>query len=84
VLNKNLGSVQKRNPKISTMIRASQQDSIISRTKGSLAQERKPNQEKDISEIQCFNCQKYGHYKNHYPELKKRKEKHEASTIEEK
>jgi hypothetical protein len=25
---------------------------------------RKPNQEKDISEIQCFNCQKYGHYRN--------------------
>jgi hypothetical protein len=45
---------------------------------------RKTNQEKDISEIQCFNCQKYGHYKNHCPELKKRKEKHEASVAEEK
>jgi hypothetical protein len=45
---------------------------------------RKPNQEKDISEIQCFNCRKYGHYKNHCPELKKRKEKHEASVVEEK
>jgi hypothetical protein len=25
---------------------------------------RKPNQEKDISEIKCFNCQKYGQYRN--------------------
>jgi hypothetical protein len=32
---------------------------------------RKPNQEKDISEVQCFNYQKYGHYKNHCLELKK-------------
>jgi hypothetical protein len=45
---------------------------------------RKPNQEKDISEVQCFNYQKYGHYKNHCPELKRSKEKHEASIAEEK
>jgi hypothetical protein len=45
---------------------------------------RKPNQEKDISEIQCFNSQKYGHYRNQCPELKKRKKKHEASIFEEK
>jgi hypothetical protein len=45
---------------------------------------RKPNQEKDISEIQCFNCQKYGHYRNQCLELKKRKKKHEASIVEEK
>jgi hypothetical protein len=45
---------------------------------------RKTNQEKDISEIQCFNCQKYGHYKNQCHELKKRKMKHEASIAEEK
>jgi hypothetical protein len=45
---------------------------------------KKTNQEKDISEIQCFNCRKYGYYKNHCPELKKRKEKHEASIAEEK
>jgi hypothetical protein len=38
VLKKNLGSVQKRNPKISTMINPSQQDSRISGTKGSLVQ----------------------------------------------
>jgi hypothetical protein len=44
---------------------------------------RKTNQEKDISEIQCFNCRKYGHYKNHCPELKKIKEKDEASVVEE-
>ena len=44
----------------------------------------KPNQDKYISEVQCFNCRKYGHYKNHCPELKKRKEKHEASVAKEK
>jgi hypothetical protein len=38
VLKKNLGSVQKRNPKRSMMIKPSQQDSRISGTKGSLAQ----------------------------------------------
>jgi hypothetical protein len=44
---------------------------------------KKPNLEKDMSEIQCFNCRKYGHYKNHCPKLKKRKETHEASVSEE-
>jgi hypothetical protein len=38
MLKKNPGSVKKRNPKRSMMIKPSQQDSIISRTKGSLAQ----------------------------------------------
>jgi hypothetical protein len=42
--------------------------------------ERKPNQNKDMSKIQCFN---YGHYKNHCLELKKRKDTHEASVAEE-
>jgi hypothetical protein len=36
-----------------------------------------------MSKIQCFNYQKYGHYKNHCLELKKRKETHEASVAEE-
>jgi hypothetical protein len=45
---------------------------------------KKPNQEKDMSEIQYFNCRKYGHYKNHCPELNKRKETHEALVAEEK
>jgi putative lipoic acid-binding regulatory protein len=54
------------------------------RNKRKFGSRRKPNQEKDISEVQCFNCRKYGHYKNHCPELKKRKEKHEASIAEEK
>jgi hypothetical protein len=31
------------------------------RNKRKLGSRRKPNQEKDISEVQCFNCQKYGH-----------------------
>jgi hypothetical protein len=38
MLKKNPGSVQKRNPKRSTMIKPSQQDSRISGTKGSLVQ----------------------------------------------
>jgi hypothetical protein len=54
------------------------------RNKRKFGSKRKTNQDKDISEIQCFNCQKYGHYKNHCPELKKRKEKHEASIAKEK
>jgi putative lipoic acid-binding regulatory protein len=41
VLNKNQGSVKKRNPKRSTMIKPSQQDSIISGIKGSLVQRRR-------------------------------------------
>jgi hypothetical protein len=54
------------------------------RNKRKFGSRRKPNQEKDISEIQCFNCQKYGHYRNQCPELKKRKKKHKASISEEK
>jgi hypothetical protein len=50
------------------------------RNKRKFGSRRKLNQEKDISEVQCFNCRKYGHYKNHCPKLKKRKEKHEASV----
>jgi putative lipoic acid-binding regulatory protein len=42
---------------------------------------KKPNQEKDMSKIQCFNYEKYGHYRNHYPELKKRKEIDEATVV---
>jgi hypothetical protein len=44
---------------------------------------KKPNQKKDMSEIQCFNYRKYVHYKNHCPDLKKRKETPEASVAEE-
>jgi hypothetical protein len=36
-----------------------------------------------MSKIQCFNYRKYGHYKNHCPGLKKRKETHKASVVEE-
>jgi hypothetical protein len=54
------------------------------RNKKKFDSRKKPNQEKDMSKIQCFNCQKYGHYKNHCPELKKRKETHEAKVVEEK
>jgi uncharacterized membrane protein YagU involved in acid resistance len=36
-----------------------------------------------MSRIQCFNFRKYGHYKNHCHELKKRKETHQASIVEE-
>jgi hypothetical protein len=44
---------------------------------------KKPNQKKHMSKIHCFNCRKYGHYNNHCPELKKRKETHEAAVVEE-
>jgi hypothetical protein len=54
------------------------------RNKRKFGSRKKPNQEKDMSEIQCFNCRKYGHYKNHCPKLKKRKETHEASVVKEK
>jgi hypothetical protein len=37
------------------------------RNKRKFGSRRKPNQEKDISEIQCFNCQKYGHYRISVP-----------------
>jgi hypothetical protein len=36
-----------------------------------------------MSKIQCLNCGKYGHYKNHSPELKKRNKTHETSAVEE-
>jgi hypothetical protein len=36
-----------------------------------------------MSKIQCFNFQKYGHYRNHCLELKKRKEKDKATVVEE-
>jgi hypothetical protein len=54
------------------------------RNKKKFGSRKKPNQEKDMSEIQCFHCRKYGHYKNHCPELKKIKGTHEASVAEEK
>ena len=54
------------------------------RNKRKFGSRKKSNQEKDMSEIQCFNCRKYGHYKNHCLELKKRKGTHEASVVEEK
>jgi hypothetical protein len=54
------------------------------RNKNKFGSKKKPNQEKYMSKIQCFNCRKYGHYKNHCPKLKKRKETHESSVVEEK
>jgi hypothetical protein len=54
------------------------------RNKRKFGSRKKPNQEKDMSEIQCFNCRKYGHYKNHCPKMKKRKETHEALVFKEK
>jgi hypothetical protein len=53
------------------------------RNKKNFGSRKKPNQEKDMSKIQCFNCRKYGHYRNQYPELKKRKETNEATVVEE-
>jgi hypothetical protein len=54
-----------------------------SRNKKKFGSRKKPNQEKDMSKIKCFNCRKYGHYKNHCTKLKKRKETHKASITEE-
>jgi hypothetical protein len=51
------------------------------RNKKKFGSRKKPNQEKDMSKIQCFNCRKYGHYRNHCPELKKRKETDEATVV---
>jgi hypothetical protein len=51
------------------------------RNKNKFGLRKKLNQEKDMSKIQCFNCQKYGHFKNHCLGLKKRKETHEASVV---
>jgi hypothetical protein len=54
------------------------------RNKRKFVSRRKPNQRKDISKIQCFNCRKYGHNKkNQFPKLETRKEKHETSVTEE-
>jgi hypothetical protein len=53
------------------------------RNKRKFGLRKKQNQENDMSKIQCFNCRKYGHYMNHGPELKKRKETHEATIVEE-
>jgi hypothetical protein len=44
---------------------------------------KKPNKEKDMSKIQCFNCRKYGHYRNHCHELNKRKETNESRVAKE-
>jgi hypothetical protein len=84
VLKKNQGSMQNNKPQ-----RKYDDQAFIARFKNfknkrKFGSRRKPNQEKDISEVQCFNCRKYGHCNNHCPELKKRKEKHEASIAEEK
>jgi hypothetical protein len=53
------------------------------RNKKKFGSRKKPNQEKNMSKIQCFNCRKYGHYRNHCFELKKRKETEEATNSEE-
>jgi hypothetical protein len=53
------------------------------RNKRKFGSKKKPNQEKYMSKMQCFNCRKYGHYKSHCPELKKKKETHKASFSEE-
>jgi hypothetical protein len=80
---KNQGLVQKRKPQ-----KKCDDQAFIARFKNfgnkkKFGSRKKPNQEKDMSKIQCFNCRKYGHYKNHCPELNKRKETHEASVVEE-
>ena len=43
------------------------------------------NKKIDMSKIQCYGCQEYGHYKRDCPKFKdnKRKERNEAHIIEE-
>jgi hypothetical protein len=53
------------------------------RNKKKFGLRKKPNKKKDMSKIQCFNYRKYGHYRNHYPKLKKRKETDEATVSKE-
>jgi hypothetical protein len=53
------------------------------KNKNKFGSRKKPNQEKDMSKIQCFNCQKYGHYRNHCPKLRKKKETDEEIVAEE-
>jgi hypothetical protein len=84
VLKKNQGSVQKRKPQKKYDDQAFTARFKDFRKKRKFDSRKKPNQEKDMSEIQCFNYRKYGHYKNHCPKLKKRKETREASIVEEK
>jgi hypothetical protein len=53
------------------------------RNKKKFGSRKKPNKEKDMSNIKYFICRKYGHYRNHCPELNKRKETDEAIVFEE-
>jgi hypothetical protein len=79
---KNQGSVQKTNPK-----KYDDQAFIAKfknfRNKRSLAPGRNQIKGKICQKIQCFNCRKYGYYKNHCLKLKKKKETHKASVVEE-
>ena len=40
----------------------------------------KKQEKKDLSEIQCYKCKKYGHYASSFRSSNKRK--HEASTVD--
>jgi hypothetical protein len=43
---------------------------------------KKFNHKRDMSKVQCFGCNEYGHYKRDFPKLaKKRKERHHASVV---
>jgi hypothetical protein len=53
------------------------------RNKKKFGSRKKPNQENDMSKIQCSNCRKYGHYMNHCLELRKRKETDKERVAEE-
>jgi hypothetical protein len=77
---KNQGLAQKRNSKGNSLHNKFKKF----RNKKKFESREKPNQEKDMSKIKCFNYLKYGHYKNHCPDLKKRKETHEAIVSKEK
>jgi hypothetical protein len=80
---KNQGLAQKRNSKGKMIIKPTQQSSRNSGIRNNLTQGRNQIKRKICPKNATLQLSKIGHYKNHCPKLKKRKETHEASVVEE-